>query len=213
MDEIVLPLVPDPRPEKGQKGITKAIIENVNADNPISWLDLAGQFHCKPSTIYRTIARLRATGRMPPSTRQFANTPLDPLHGPKNKTSPNFFSKPPSEWGPDDLSAIDKLPTLNADQRKKLLSAIGMRPSQGVSQASALKILDDMDRGAGTQVGPPPPLTEQQQVERPGRLMRAVGRRVTQSAMEASFEQDIEIKSGECPTEDRGLTGSPGDVG
>ncbi len=179
---------------RNRTGITKAIIENTKLPNPLSYVELAAALRARPETIYRTAARLRAEGRIPlgrgvtPAppgwkSAEPTDSPPEPVTAPRS-----ILDTPPSEWDEDALAAIDKLPVLNSDQRKKLLSAIAMRPSAGVGQAAALKTLEDIDKGAGTQIGPPPPLTEVQTIERLSRLMRAVGQVLTQKSMEAAFE-------------------------
>jgi hypothetical protein len=170
-----------------KRGLTAAILRNCASLNPVPWADLAYAIDVDPRNIYSTVARLRKEGRIPASDRQPGGSTKITLES-LGPPPPDFLSKPPSSWDSNDLAAIDSLPVLTADQRRKLLSAIGMRPSQGTSQVSALGKLDDMDQDVGRRVGPPAPLTEDEQVARLSRLMRAVGPRVSERAKEAAFE-------------------------
>lgn len=176
-------------------GITKAILLNSRLPHPLVPTDLADALGVPPSTIYRIATRLRKEGRLAPSDRQeFAKSKAPTPILPPEPSS--FFDRPPTEWDSSDLAAIDRLPILTADQRKKLLSAIGMRPGGGLTQTSAIGKLDDLDKGAASQIGPPPPLTEQQQIERLSRLMRAVGHSTATKSMEAAFEQATKDNGG-----------------
>jgi hypothetical protein len=174
-------------PEKKKRrrhrhGVSKAIIANARNPFPLSPVDLADALDVKPDSIYQLSARLRKQGRLAPSERQDSGLP-SPM------APDGFLVRPPTDWTANDLAAIDRLPILSADQRKKLLTAIAMRPAGGLVQASAVGKLDDLDKGAASQIGPPAPLTEVQQIERLSRLMRAVGQPVATKAMEAAFEQ------------------------
>lgn len=184
------------RKRRNRKGITAAILQNMSLPNPMGLADLARALGTSPSSVYCTIARLRREGRVAPSDRQAPAGPprvvVEPIDfsdpKPAARNSISLFDKPISSWDASDLGTIDSLPILTADQRRKLLSAIGMRPSQGTSQVSALGKLDEMDSDAGRRVGPPVPLTEAEQIARLSRLMKAVGPQVTEKAKEAAFE-------------------------
>jgi hypothetical protein len=185
-------------------GLVRTIIENARSSRPLPWADLARILRTTPNSIYRTVSRLRAEGRIPRSERQppaadYAPTHIQPptqppepvpSEEPEALSAPSFFDRPPTAWTADDLEAINALPILSADQRKKLLSAIAMRPGGGLAQASAISKLDEIDKGASSQIGPPPPLTEDQRIERLSRLMRAVGQQTAKKSMEVAFEPD-----------------------
>jgi hypothetical protein len=197
-----------PTIHKQRANFTEAIIENVNRTHPLSFVELAGLLGCKVRTLYSIATRLRRQGRMPPRLEESRLLTPMPEYRPPEPVTRSLLDTPPSEWDENSLAQIDKLPVLNAAQRKKLLSAIGMRPSAGVGQAAALKTLEDIDRGSGTQIGPPPPLTEAQQIERLSRLMRAVGQIVAQKAMEAAFESS---EKGESPLSVESIPSSDGE--
>lgn len=178
---------------KRTTGLTQAIIENATAQNPRPWAEIAAIKGVKPNTVYVMVARLRKKGRIPAvptsdgrsvAALNFRDARIARMGA---SVGDPILDTPPAKWDTATLEAIDKLPILTADQRKKLLSLIGMRPSTGVAQAAALGKLEEIDRGAGTQIGPPTPLTEQQQIDRLSRLMRAVGQLVAEKAMEAAF--------------------------
>ena len=188
-------------------GLVRSIIENARSSRPLPWADLARILRTTPNSIYRTVSRLRAEGRIPRSERQPpADAPIyiqptiqppepAPPEEPEALSAPSFFDRPPTAWTADDLEAINALPILSADQRKKLLSAIAMRPGGGLAQASAISKLDEIDKGASSQIGPPPPLTEDQRIERLSRLMRAVGQQTAKKSMEVAFEPDSQAIS------------------
>lgn len=168
--------------------LSKRIVENAHTPNPLSPQELADAYGFSVKSIHQTMVRLRRQGRIPLSSRQNPRKRPEPVE-PQPDSLTQILSKPPSEWSEGDMAAIDALPILTPDQRKKLLSAIGMRPAQGVGQSSALKILDDMDKAAKGGVGPPEPLTEEDRIVRLSRLMKAVGPQTSQKAMEAAFGQ------------------------
>jgi len=175
--------------DKGPIGTSKALIENDKRENPFSYQELAEITGASLASIYRTAARLRKEGRIKPSIRQpgKGRTRAEAEVGELPDVDPGFLTKPPNKWDARDLASIDSLPVLSPDQRRKLLSAIGMRPSQGTSQVAALGKLEDLDNSARGTVGPPEPLTDDERVVRLSRLMKAVGQRIVNIALEAAF--------------------------
>jgi hypothetical protein len=85
---------------------------------------------------------------------------------------------------------------LTADERKRLASALALDPGSGVN-VQALKLLEDQETRLGEQVGPRPPLSEKEVVERAIRLLKAIGLKATLAAVQGAYPNPTrtEVKS------------------
>ena len=148
--------------EHGQKiseqGTKRAIIENLEA-GPLRkpWAQVAADLGIKTTTIYRRLALMRQNGMLNndnsindevfKGTRPSATARRKAVEAKKTPTMEEI------------LEQIEQTEVMPRDQRLKTLSWIA---SNGVDVAKiqAIAKLEEYERAAGSQYGPPPPTTD-----------------------------------------------------
>lgn len=168
--------------------IRKLLIDNA-AGERLTVLQLSEKTGASSASLYRVQNRLRKEGIL-----------AEPMGfaGKRSKRGPKpYRSTLVATVG--DVEKLAASPTLSKEERVRALSEIAQLATDSV-RISAIKALEDIERGTGTHIGPPIPLDEQGQVERLSRLMQAVGPQVTEKARQRAFSASKEA-SGELPQE------------
>lgn len=166
---------------------------------PLSAKMLAAEHGIPFKTVCSMNSLLRKQGLIGPSERQVQRTSAGArLLG----VAAKFREQ---QAGVGQLTAEELLEgVLTPDGRRRVLSGLARSGPEPV-QVSAIRALEEMDRQTGQQVGPPAPVTDEEVVERQGRMLYAAGPEIGGKVIEwacAKWKAD----------EARGDAGAGGDV-
>jgi hypothetical protein len=172
-------LNPDKYKPPRKLGLTKAILENALAPIPRPITQLAVELNCSADTLYALCSKLRRQGRLSLTKRQTVGA-VEGLKLPD--------SLPGSQVAQDNALnlALDKEVPMDRLTRIKSLTRIA-KIGQDANKIQAIKALEELERGSGTQVGPPPPVSEEEKTQRLARLMVVVGQPITDAAHKLAF--------------------------
>lgn len=131
---------------------------------------LAEKYNVKVFSVHRVMARLRNQGLV---VRKKLKV---------RRPKPQFAALTPA-----DVAEIVASDSMDKATRVKTLSQIAALATDSV-RISAIKALEDIERGEGSTVGPSPPLTSEEAVSRLARLMFAIGPELTEIARQRALE-------------------------
>lgn len=173
------------------KSMRAIILENAVSQTPLRPRDLSRKFGIKVNSIYRTTARLRAEGKLPPAVHvKHRNRTTAPLPVAR---SPLGADEKHTVWVQKDVDEIVNSPVMSEAERLRKLSVIGRHGPDAVAIA-AMKALEELGRAKGSGVGPGIPLTDDERTARLARLCTAVGREIAERAFALAFsEANVEL--------------------
>jgi hypothetical protein len=190
---------------KGQVSIRQAVLENAASPAPRTPAELAADLGVELDSVYEATSRLRGQGKLRPSERQVLGAVL---------TRQRAASPPQPIYGGSDAVTLDPKALLEDIEREVVLSDLDRRrilsrlarTAPGPVKVQALKVLEDMDRQHGRQVGPPPPSTDAEQAERAATVLASVGSEVGGVAIQKAIEvwkreEGIAVWSHTAPSE------------
>lgn len=193
-----------PPPELEHGDLTRLIWEDAWSKNPMAPRHLAQKLGVNPMSVHRIRARLRYENKLPKRRRRVFH----------KKTAPEEPVAPPSRpirtATEADIAAIITNPSMDKEERIRALSDIARSSTDSV-RISAIKALEDFERITGQTIGPPAPLTQDEQAERLSRLMAAVGRETTDLALKLAFsEAPVELSQETSQIDARSPDGDSG---
>lgn len=182
-----------------------AIEANLN-NKRLSWRAFAIQHNFPYTQLMRWIARTYgAVGRPGADSRNDAILP------------------PPEANESPEVASLDSLAeVLAAGDRAAAITTLTniIAEASDHVKVAALKLYFDETRGAGTEIGPPPPTTTAEVVSRLVDIMRSAGLAMSRAAFEEAFNAkkdnpapEIAPENSETPSEGNGLPTSGSDLG
>lgn len=147
-----------------KSGLSKAVRENIDAaEHGIPWTDLAKEYGVKITTVYRRVAEERSRRRKLLRLKKQAEmgTPAVSEEVYDRPVPPNRASKKLSAEAL--LAEIDSSTVMTKEQRLKTLSYLANNAPDAV-RVNAIAKLEEFERAAGAQFGPPPPTTDEEVV-------------------------------------------------
>jgi len=179
----------------GRISIRGALIENAAKprENQRPFFELARELGVSLDSVCQVASRLRAKGKIAPSDRQGPGKKAWPRPQPPNPPDEGVgYPEPPSPSALEeslrkasngDFSAIN---VLSSDERRRGLSYLAQTAPPAV-QVQAHKALEDMERAQGTVVGPPPPQSDEELVDRIAVILDGAGAEMAFAAMKKAF--------------------------
>ena len=185
----------------GRISISRALIENAAKprEKQQTFTALALDLGVTFDSVNQVASRLRSKGKLAPSERQGlsvkkgwyymgATPPAAPPEGASGPAPP--ASPPPPgleeslrKASNGDFSAIN---VLNSDERRRGLSYLAQTAPPAV-QVQAHKALEDMECAQGSVVGPPPPQSDEELVDRIAVILDGAGAEMAFAAMKKAF--------------------------
>jgi len=154
----------------------KRVLEVCRANPTLSSQEIAVLVGEVPEYCATRISRLRKRGLLP-----------DRAENIRLRTS---VGAPPE-------SLLPVLAGLTAPERRRILEEIAKTGAEA-TKISAIRALEELDRQAGGSIGPKPPLSVAEKVNRLARLMLAVGPSIVEQARVAAFpptEAPLEVET------------------
>lgn len=91
------------------------------------------------------------------------------------------------------LAKIEKGEVPDEQERRKILGII-IATSTDQYKVSAIKALQDIDAAKDRGIGPPPPFSNSEKVERAAKILKFIGRKLARQAMEAAFGEKTALE-------------------
>jgi hypothetical protein len=165
--------------------IRRAVIENAARDRPLSAGELAAELGADPRSVHQAMSRLRAAGRVRKSTRQYTRAAGSARTDVEGMSAAGVAA--PLDVGAL-LAGLEDEAVLGDLERRQVLSRLARVGPEPV-RVQAVKVLEDMDRARGRQVGPPEPVGDAELLDRIARLIYASGPTIGGKAIEAAIER------------------------
>ena len=150
-------------------------LANALMPKPLGPTDLAEKHSVKVGTVMAMNRLLRKQGLIPSSDRQVAGAVISPVKRAKRDAE---------ALTPEQLLEGVMTP----EGRRRVLSSLAKSGAEPV-KVSAIRALEEMDRQTGRQVGPGEPSSDEEYVERLGRLIYAAGSEIGGRAAKQALAQ------------------------